>query len=629
MGNSTTCACSLVPTAPLRQKVCTAEDVASAGISLQNMETWNFSVLDLDQQQQSVAAFVLLQVFAAADASSQEALPFFICGVREGYMPNPYHNFCHAVDVLHTMWRLGALMAWERVLPPMVRFALLVAALAHDLGHPGFSNVFLIDVRDEVACRFNDLSPLENMHCSRLFEITQQDRCNVFGHLAPREFQSIRKLIVDAVLHTDVARHDGVSTDLEALYRNNVEAFDDTANAGQSSLTKAAQDLLGLEENRSLLARVLLLAADLSNQTKPWRLASRWGELMQEELFAQGDRERSLGLPVTDLNDRHKVNLAEAQIGALSLTIAPFVVAEVRVFQPWQQLATTLADNAKHWRERLAATRGKDEMAQCDDRIELMCRLLENPRTGFPLGKVAAPLPARRISVEKPPTEPCSEPSCPEAPPPLVREIRRWREVQTVPGQQRELVLLYVVSEDETIPACKPPGQPILFRYTVPGAPEAHGPPPTLTLPERPVPASPAVSVASPGPCLQVPGHLPAVSCLEKSAKFSPAPQSPGSSEKSAKTLVFSDPIAVQASMDAMCADLDSSKFDTLLGAVLEDLPDLIHTARRRNSRCTSAGDAAAMKPKESEPSRRTSLHSIFQLVSNASEKPGQSPEKI
>ena len=80
-----------------------------------------------------------------------------------------------------------------------MRFGLLVAAVGHDLGHPGLNNPFLVErrpqfrsgfsqlhwlnvvrTRHEVAVTYNDRSPLENMHCAKLFHILREPDTNVF-----------------------------------------------------------------------------------------------------------------------------------------------------------------------------------------------------------------------------------------------------------------------------------------------------------------------------------------------------------------------------------------------------------------------------------------------------------------
>ena len=58
--------------------------------------------------------------------------------------------------------------------------ALLVAALSHDLDHPGVDNDFLIASKHELAERYNELSVLENYHSSILMRILSKSQFNIF-----------------------------------------------------------------------------------------------------------------------------------------------------------------------------------------------------------------------------------------------------------------------------------------------------------------------------------------------------------------------------------------------------------------------------------------------------------------
>ena len=43
------------------------------------------------------------------------------------------------------------------------------------------TNPFLVESRDKLAITYNDNSPLENMHCAKLFEICSDPATNAFG----------------------------------------------------------------------------------------------------------------------------------------------------------------------------------------------------------------------------------------------------------------------------------------------------------------------------------------------------------------------------------------------------------------------------------------------------------------
>ena len=51
-------------------------------------------------------------------------------------------------------------------MPPVERFAVLFAAAAHDVAHPGTSNRFQIMAKSQVALCYNDRSVLENFHAA-------------------------------------------------------------------------------------------------------------------------------------------------------------------------------------------------------------------------------------------------------------------------------------------------------------------------------------------------------------------------------------------------------------------------------------------------------------------------------
>ena len=85
--------------------------------------------------------------------------------------------------------------------------AYTLAAACHDVDHPGFSNPFLIEKRDKLAIRYNDESVLENHHIATAFGILGEDRYSVFHDLSNSDFKRVRKIMIGAILSTDMSRH--------------------------------------------------------------------------------------------------------------------------------------------------------------------------------------------------------------------------------------------------------------------------------------------------------------------------------------------------------------------------------------------------------------------------------------
>merc|ERR1711881_194949 len=66
-------------------------------------------------------------------------------------------------------------------------------------------------------------------------------------------------------------------------------------------------------ERRLLVMQNALRCADISHPTKAPELHKRWTKRINEEFFAQGRREKELGLPISPLCDENDFDLAKSQ----------------------------------------------------------------------------------------------------------------------------------------------------------------------------------------------------------------------------------------------------------------------------------------------------------------------------
>lgn len=270
---------------------------------------WDMDVL---QTQPDVLQAFVVTVFNAFDLPKEfhidaKTLDAFVSRVLTSYNNVPFHNSRHAVQVVHTVFKVlhvGQAKLRE-TLSPLDVFALLIAALCHDVDHRGTNNSFEINSRSNIALRYNDVSVLENHHCATCFQIiTNEKGCNILSGLSRNEFVLLRKLVCTSILATDMSEHQKKLSQLEAHVEYPFSP---------NSL-----------EDRQLLVSIILHAADLSNVTLALPLAMRWGELVHDEFKHQADIEQQLGLPVAPfMVDFNEAALCKNQVFFIDTFVEP------------------------------------------------------------------------------------------------------------------------------------------------------------------------------------------------------------------------------------------------------------------------------------------------------------------
>lgn len=79
-------------------------------------------------------------------ACSSKTLMRFVTAIEGKYNPeNAYHSSSHAADAVNNVW---VLMSATSGLEESDKFITLVSAAAHDVGHRGVSNNYLIGLED-------------------------------------------------------------------------------------------------------------------------------------------------------------------------------------------------------------------------------------------------------------------------------------------------------------------------------------------------------------------------------------------------------------------------------------------------------------------------------------------------
>eukprot|EP01054_Gregarina_sp_Poly1_P001913 Gregarina_sp_Poly_1__1912@NODE_149_length_12634_cov_195_682741_g133_i0_p12_GENE_NODE_149_length_12634_cov_195_682741_g133_i0NODE_149_length_12634_cov_195_682741_g133_i0_p12_ORF_typecomplete_len127_score18_18PDEase_I/PF00233_19/8_4e30_NODE_149_length_12634_cov_195_682741_g133_i088969276 len=88
------------------------------------------------------------------------------------------------------------------------RIGFIIAALGHDVAHPGRTNNFFINANSILAVAQNDVAVLESAHSVITQNvITACPEVNIFGSLSKVEYMAVRKIMITLILSTDMSKH--------------------------------------------------------------------------------------------------------------------------------------------------------------------------------------------------------------------------------------------------------------------------------------------------------------------------------------------------------------------------------------------------------------------------------------
>nr|XP_032826866.1 cAMP-specific 3',5'-cyclic phosphodiesterase 4B-like isoform X2 [Petromyzon marinus] len=255
-----------------------------------------------------------------------------------------YHNSLHAADVAQSTHVLLASPALDAVFTDLEILAAIFASAIHDVDHPGVSNQFLISTNSELALMYNDESVLENHHLAVGFKLLQEDNCDIFQNLGKKQRQTLRKMVIDMVLATDMSKHMNLLGDLKTTVET-------------KKVTSSGVLLLDNYTDRIQVLQNMVHCADLSNPTKPLGLYRQWTERIMEEFFQQGDRERERGIDISPMCDRHSASVEKSQVGFIDYIVHPLWETWADLVQPdAQEMLDTLEENRDFYQSTIPSS---------------------------------------------------------------------------------------------------------------------------------------------------------------------------------------------------------------------------------------------------------------------------------
>ena len=221
----------------------------------------------------------------AVDAQLQD----LVSNIADMYKgPNAFHNFEHAMHVTASTHKLLSRIenAEEKdgcdsfgvATDPLVHFTLVLAALIHDVDHPGVPNTQLVkentrnaQIYKESIAEQHSLDTVWGLLMSK-----EYDDLRACIYSTEGELRRFRQVMVNAVLATDL-----LDNTIQTRRNERWEvAYSDDARGDDAKNRKA-----------TMLVEILIQAADVAHTMQQWQVYKQWNEKLfseQHEAYKAG-----------------------------------------------------------------------------------------------------------------------------------------------------------------------------------------------------------------------------------------------------------------------------------------------------------------------------------------------------
>ncbi|KAJ7269652.1 hypothetical protein C8J57DRAFT_317974 [Mycena rebaudengoi] len=332
------------------------------------LDSWNFEPRMITDESHVVQCAIILfeglfriEGMEESVGISLSQIPAFIHHLRQIYRwQNSYHNFEHALDVLQASYSYlrgaGMVPPLTILLEPSTRmwkptrvfdsgplmtslelhdlFIIYIAAIGHDVGHPGFTNLFMNNAATPLSVVFDGKSALEQMHCQLLLRVM---RHHGLGCILddPKRGVQMRKLLWETVLATDMSVHTAF-----------MERFQNLIKDREGST---------LMYRRITICQAILKCADISNPSRPYYISQHWATALMREWNSQAILEKHHQLPPTVESSDHPMKEVHSQIFFIPNFVKPLLDLTMQAVPEMRPYVSQCDLNLVLWTAKLKA----------------------------------------------------------------------------------------------------------------------------------------------------------------------------------------------------------------------------------------------------------------------------------
>ncbi|KAG7344718.1 adenylate/guanylate cyclase [Nitzschia inconspicua] len=234
-----------------------------------------------------------------------EQLHSFVQTIASMYNDNHFHNFAHACHVSQaTIKLLSRIVTPDQIdtntmtytsqknastlhaytygitSDPMIQFSCAIAAMIHDVDHPGVSNATLVKEGADIAGMYGGKSCAEQNSFDLAWDLLMEDYYKDLRdciYVNQEELNRFRQLLINSVMATDI-----VDKELGALRKarwNKAFSTEDFPEQEEES------EIDAVHRKATIVIEHIVQAADVSHMMQHWHIYLKWNERFFRECY--------------------------------------------------------------------------------------------------------------------------------------------------------------------------------------------------------------------------------------------------------------------------------------------------------------------------------------------------------
>lgn len=261
----------------------------------------------------------------------------FLSIVYSNYRHCPFHNFKHAWSVFQVSFLILKAGADNKLFLVDV-LSVLIAAICHDLDHPGNNNAFEVATNSALYQKYQNKSVLEHHHLNKAVQILSNAETDILSNLDNHLRSVVIGNLQAGIMATDMSNHFLLMDSLKARTSNESDPFD-----------------VRQRRHRKLLIELIVHCADLSGQALKRELALEWGDRVLKEFDNQVKLEQEHGVPVTQFMTGldNMLTRFNVQIGFVSTFIIPQWSLMTKCFPPLLPRVVHAQENLAYYKDQI------------------------------------------------------------------------------------------------------------------------------------------------------------------------------------------------------------------------------------------------------------------------------------